>query len=867
MIRSVVATLAIVSIVSICLPLSRGASAADRIVLPAEVVPLHYDLAIAADPARAAFDGNVQILVDVARPTAVVTLNAADIAITRWTMSGGVPAKPPVFDTQRETVTFAFRKPLAAGHHVLAIAYSGKVNVNAAGLFGLEYDTAEGKARALFTQFENSDARRFMPCWDEPNRKATFTLTVTVPQNLMAVSNMPVAEAAPLGNGLKRVRFAPSPRMSSYLLFFGLGDFERVSQNVNGVDVGVIYKRGDAAKTAFALDAATHILSYYEDYFGTKFPLPKLDLVAAPGQSQFFGAMENWGAIFYFERAVLIDPKISTESDKRGVYVSIAHETAHQWFGDLVTMDWWDDLWLNEGFAEWMETKAADHFHPEWHMWLDSLALKEQGLRIDARAGTHPIVQPIADVLQADQAFDDITYDKGQAVIRMLEAFDGADNFRGGVRLYIAKHAYGNAVTDDLWRELDKKAPQAITGVAHDFTLQAGVPLIRVTRTATGIHLTQDRFAADESGAAPQTWHVPVIARTLGGAEWKGIVSADQPADLAAAPDAATVVNAGQAGYFRTLYAPEALAPIAANFSRLDAADQIGLLNDTSALGYSGYEKLSDFLGLARNASPALDPSVLSVLAARVEGIGQLYRGLPGEAAYRTFAQRLLEPLLAAVGWDGKPGESQNVTLARNDLIAALSDLGDAAAIAEAKARFEGFVKNPESLSGDLRRNVLRTVAMNADAAIWEELHTLARTTKDSLAKREYYTLLGLARDPALAKRALDLVLTDEAPVTVRPTLVAGASVYNPEMAFDFLAAHADAINAMLEPDSRGSFAPRIAGESYDPATIAKLNAYAQAHIPENARQDVTKAAAAIVYYAGIRKDRLPEVDAWLKGK
>ncbi len=521
---------------------------------------------------------------------------------------------------------------------------------------------------------------------------------------------------------------------------------------------------------------------------------------------------------------------------------------AHQWFGDLVTMDWWDDLWLNEGFAEWMETKATDHFHPEWHMWLDAVEQKEGALRIDARAGTHPIVQPIADVLQANQAFDDITYYKGQAVIRMLEAFDGADNFRDGVRLYIAKYAYGNAVTDDLWRELDKTAPQALAGVAHDFTLQAGVPLIRVTRTATGLRLTQDRFAADDSGRAPQTWHVPVIARTLGGAEWKGIVSADAPADIAAAPDAVTVVNAGQAGYFRTLYAPQALAPIAANFAKLEAADQIGLLNDTLALGYSGYEKLSDFLNLARNASPAMDPQAASVLAGSVDGIGALYRGLQGEAAYRKFAQRLLGPLLAAVGWDARAGESQNVALERNVLIAALSDLGDAAAIAAAKTRFEGFVKDPASLSGDLRRNVLRTVAVNADAASWDAIHALARTTQDSLEKSEYYELLGAARDPALARRALDLALTDEAPVTVRPALVLAVAGYNPEMAFDFVAAHADAIDALLEPDSRSGFAPRIAGKSYDPATIAKLNAYAQARIPENARQDVTKAAAAIAY-------------------
>jgi len=839
-------------------------SAEGRIVLPKDVVPTHYTLHVTPDAAHLTFTGSVSIVLDMKQATKTIEINAADLVFSKVGLSGVRGAPTVAYDAQRETATLTFPDAVSAGKHILNINYTGKINQHAAGLFALDYDN--GKKRALYTQFENSDARRFLPCWDEPALKATFLLIATVPADEMAISNMPAAGSVPAGKGLKTVTFKVSPKMSSYLLFFGLGDFERIHKMVDGVDVGVVTTEGKGSQGEYALDAEAHILPYYEKYFGVKFPLPKLDLIAGPGLSQFFGAMENWGAIFFFERDVLIDPKISTEADKRGVYIVVAHETAHQWFGDLVTMAWWDDLWLNEGFAEWMETKATDQFHPEWKLWFDAMDQKESALYVDAREGTHPIIQPIHDVLQANEAFDTITYEKGQAVIWMLQDYVGAEPFRKGVQKYIKAHAYGPAVTDELWKALDTTSPVPVTEIAHDFTLQAGVPLITVSATKTGIELTQSRFAADESGKQPTVWHVPVIEKNLGAkTAWRGIVTAGAPADIAVPANAVPVVNAGQTGYFRTLYQPAVFEKLAAHFHDLAGVDQLGLVNDSRALGYSGYQPLSDFLELASHATPDMEPSVLDGIAGNIDGMAAAYRGLPGEAAFDAFGQRVLDPVFAKVGWEKKPGESQNVTLLRGTLLATLSQLNDKAVIAEADKRFEAYVKDPSSLSADLRRNVLEITAEHATPAIWDQLHTLAKNAKSSLERTELFAMLGLSKDDALAKKALDLALTDEAEVTTRPLIIREVSGYHPEMAFDFAAAHLDQVNAWLEPDSRNEFEAFIAGNSYDPATIGKLKAYAAAHIPPSAQQTAVKAEGKIAYYVDIREKRFPDVDAWLK--
>ena len=839
-----------------------------RIVLPGNVSPTNYDIAIIPDAAHLSLTGTVKIDIDVSAATREVELNAADLAFQQVGLSGRAETPKVTFDAGQQTAKISFAAPISPGHYVLTINYSGKIYQQASGLFALDYGDDKNKRRALFTQFENSDARRFVPCWDEPNKKATYTLAATVPASDMPISNMPIASTEQLKGGLKRVHFAPSPKMSSYLLFFGSGDFERVTRKVGNVEIGIVMKRGETAKAAYSLDAAAHLLPFYEDYFGVKYPLPKLDLIAGPGTSQFFGAMENWGAIFYFESALLIDPKTSTEREHRGIYSVVAHEMAHQWFGDLVTMDWWDDLWLNEGYATWMAFKATDHFHPEWRVMLDAIGSKDGAMARDSRAGTHPVIQPILDVLQANQAFDAITYRKGAAVIHMIEQYVGPEAFRASVRKYIAGHAYGNTVTDDLWRELDKVSPRKVTQLAHEFTLQEGVPLIHVATSTSGVRLTQGRFGLDEASKAPQSWHVPVIARALNAKTlWRGAVSRESPADVPASPDAGILLNVGQSGYYRVQYEPGLFARLAGQFRALDATDQLGLLLDTRMLGYAGDAPLSNLLGLAQSAKPDMDAHVLSTIAERLSAIDFFYNDLPEQKSFRAFGRQVLQPLFAQISWNPKAGESENAPILRAALIDDLSQFDDPAIIAEARARFADFLKNQDSLAADKRQQVLQTVALHADAKTWDAIHGLAKASKDTVLRERYYDLLASTHDVNLAKQALALTLTNEIELTTRPGIIGIVSGRFSELAFDFALAHHDLLMNWLEPTSRDQFVTQLAASSLNATMIPKLRAYAAAHIPASARRSAVVAESNIAFSVQVRTKRLPEVDRWLKAR
>ena len=867
---------ALVALLLCSLP-SFSATQALREVLPDNVVPEHYRIDITPDIAGLKFKGTAEIDLDVRRATSTIVLNAADLVFDSASLSG--ESKPPTvtLNDKIQTATLTFGTPLAPGKRTLKVAWHGTIYQSASGLFALDYRNPKAGAkqslRALFTQFENSDARRFMPCWDEPGIKATFELAATLPAGLTPISNMPVADTAKLAGGLQHVRFAKSPKMSTYLLFFGAGDFERVHRMVDGVDVGIVVKRGDTANAAFALDAAAQLLPYYNEYFGMPFPLPKLDLVAGPGSSQFFGAMENWGAIFYFEQLLLIDARLSTQSEKQDVYSVIAHEMAHQWFGDLVTMAWWDDLWLNEGFASWMANKATDHFHPEWKVWLQSLAEKQAVMQRDARDGTHPIVTTIEDVAQAANAFDDITYTKGAATIRTLEIYTGDEAFRAGVRRYMKEHQYANTVTDDLWAAIEKESKAPIKQIAHDLTTQAGVPMVNLLTSGCGgvtgmtpISLNQTHFAIDANSTSARVWHLPVNVAVLGHAATSIIVSGDTPTQLRLQGCGPVIINAGQGGYLRSHYGKE-LGALAAKYAELSPDDQLGLLNDTLSLSSAGEQPMSDYLELTRNFPADADPVVASVVAQQLAGLDILYNGLATQPRFRAYARSVIRPVFARVGWDARTGDDDNVVILRSTLISALNNLGDPEVIAQTRARFDKYLANPAGFNADARWSVLHNVAVQADQAVWDRLHQMAKATTSEIDRQQLYGLLGQAQDDALARQALALVFSGEVVPTQGPDLIRSTSNRHPEMALDFAIANWQRVRKLLEATSAHQYVPALTGNSADLKTIDKLNAFAAANVPENARQDYVLAIARTRYQAMLRTTRLPEVDKWLAAR
>jgi aminopeptidase N len=845
--------------------------------LPRGVVPTHYDLAFTPDADKLTFTASVKIDINVAAPTRTITLQAADLAFDKVQIAGpggakGGAAKVSV-DAQAQTATFTFDKPVAKGAHVLAIDYSGKIYKQAAGLFALDYDTDQGKKRALYTQFENSDARRFIPSWDEPFFKATYDVQVTVPTGQMAVGNMPVSKTQDLGGGKTKVTFATSPKMSTYLLFFGLGDFDRATAKVGDVEMGVITKKGDLAKADFALKSSGPILQWYNDYFGVPYPLPKLDHIAAPGQSQFFSAMENWGAIFYFEYALLEDPAISTQADRQNIYTTVAHEMAHQWFGDLVTMSWWDDLWLNEGFASWMEGRATERFHPEWNSQLSAVGGREYAMGLDSLSTTHPVVQHVETVDQASQAFDGITYQKGEAVIRMLEAYVGPDAWRDGVRRYIKVNAHGGTQTDDLWREVEAAAGKPITAIAHDFTLQPGIPLITVEAGAcaagkTPVALTQGEFSRDKPTKTPLAWRVPVSAQVAGSSTVSKTLVEGGKGSLNVDGCGPVIVNAGQAGYFRTLYTPKAFAGVSASFAKLPAIDQLGVLSDAWALGLNGQQAVTDALDLVMAAPADADPQVWGKVAGVLTNVDAMYASAPADqAAFRKLAIARLSPVFQQVGWTAKAGEPAPVANLRTTLIGALSTLGDPAVVTEAKRRYAADKTDPTAVPGPLRKAILASVGRNADAAAWDALHEQAKAEKTPLIRDQLYTQLAAAEDPALAAKALDLALTSEPSETLSANMISTVARLHPDLAFDFAVAHKDAVNGKVDAASRTKFIPALGKASADPAMIDKVRAYAAANLPAGSRGEAEKSAASIADRIKTRKAALPQITAWVARK
>ena len=840
--------------------------------LPKTVVPLHYAIELTPNLESLAMAGNEAVEIEVREPTARLTLNAVEIAFDAVSVDDDAQRAEIALDPTAETATFTFSQPLAAGTHRLRIGFRSRINSFGRGLYFVDYPTDTGRKRMLSSQLEPTDARRIFPCWDEPAFKASFALTVSVPRAFLAVGNMPVDREEPVGTNLKRVTFAPTPKMSSYLFVFATGELERLTAQAGSVTVGVVTTFGKSRQGRFALDNAVKLLDYYNGYFGVPYPLPKLDLIAVPGG--FGGAMENWGGIVFFESLLLFDPATSPEALRRRIFSILAHEMAHQWFGDLVTMGWWDNIWLNEGFASWMQAKAESHFYPQWRPWLNGNGSKQFAMALDARRTSHPIQQPVADDSEAITTFDGITYSKGQAFIRMLENYLGESAFRDGIRQYIAAHAYGNTTTADLWQALESAAGKPVTDIATSFTEQDGVPLIVAETRCDGdtqrLTLRQERFTIVPSDVRdippPRSWQIPIAVGAGRGTQATQILLLNGSIEIAAGSCGEPVkVNLGDVGYYRVEYGPNSRAALIGALASMAPEDRLQIIADGWALMQSGREPPSSWLELVEQIAVDDQRAVWSQLIGNFNALDHLSRGRPGRPALQAYARARLQPAFDRLGWSVSLNDDEG--LLRNSLISSLGELGDTDIVAEARRRIAGFLDNPQSLPPGLRDPVTHLFGISADRASYDTLLALARKSTTTEERLRYYYAAASARDPALARATLALTLTDELPTTIVGGVInaVASSGEQPELAWEFVQNNFETLAARQGPSFRDEFVAGFMTNFSDKAHADELARFTPASATSGGRVLVARALETIALAGDLKARALPAVEAWAK--
>jgi len=842
--------------------------------LPKTIVPERYEVRLEPDLEHAVFAGDETVKLEVRQPVKQIVLHANGLEISGARLQGAqeVPLTAQL-NAEEQTVTFALPSELPPGHYALAMHFTGKLTEQPRGLYIAPYQAKGVRGKMLATQMEAIDCRRMFPCWDEPAFRAEFVLQAVVPEKLRAVSNMPEVAGKSVGNGRREVTFAPTPKMASYLVALAVGEFEEVRDEVEGTQLAVLTTPGKREQAQYALESTKKILKFYHEYFGLKYPLPKLDQIAIPSTGA--GAMENWGCIIYNDNALLYDPANSAQSMRERVFAVIAHEIAHQWFGNLVTMAWWDNLWLNEGFASWMGTKATDHFNPEWKVWLRAAGSKDGAMRLDARETTHPIQRPVPDDSRASEGFDEITYSKGQAVLRMLESWLGEESFRDGIRAYIHAHAYSNTTTADLWEALGKTSGKPVREFAAGWTEQPGFPVVTVSAlpagSAASVQLEQTHFTIHQANPAPLRWQIPVIYGPAGAPSRALLTLLKDPIEAGAMlePDAAIKANIGDVGYYRVAYDATLTRRLLKAAPLLAEADRLNALNDAWALVQAGRTPAAECLDLMSALSDDRSPTVVQRIIDVLLAIDGLERSTANREGFHAWARDFLRPQFERLSWDAKPGESPLDASLRGSLISILGAFGNEEVTSSARARFAAYVHDPASLPGDLRGPVFAVVGHDADAVTWEQLHTAARKEDSFEQKRALYSALVSARNPALAAQTLSLSLTDEliAPDAARLVQRVAHDGEQPALAWDFAREHLEALFAKLPDMAANHYVPGIF-EGFDEAARAdELETFARRNLPPVAGTAVARAAENIRFQAEFKARVLPQIDTWWQAR
>ena len=754
--------------------------------LPTTVTPERYEIRLTPDLSAATFAGEEKITIHVHEPVREIVVNAAELefyGIFAKRSDGFVLAGTAALDADSERAALNFPTTLEPGRWDLNIAFSGILNDKLHGFYRSTYKDSDGRERTLAsTQFESTDARRAFPCWDEPALKAVFQVTLVIDENLTAISNGRLVRETPLaGTGKKEVVFADTIKMSTYLVAFIVGEFEGTEPVMVGkAPVRVWAVPGKHRLARFAQDIAVFSLSHFSRYYDLAYPGDKLDLIAIPDFAS--GAMENLGAITFRETALLVDDEKATRSELERVADVVSHENAHMWFGDLVTMRWWNGLWLNEAFATFMEMLAVDAWKPEWRRWDSFTVSRAAAMQVDGLKSTRPIEFPVEKPDEAAGMFDVLTYEKGASVLRMLETYLGADAFRDGIRLYLRRHAYANAETTDLWDALEEATKQPVRALMDSWVFQAGYPLIRVEKEDASIILSQRLFRyLDDGEDIDRKWHVPIFLRFgIKGSVTKQTVLLSEPRLRVELPQDADwiVVNAGGDGFYRVLYGDDLMKGLKQEApSNLLPVERFNLVNDAWATTLAGLTSLADYQQLIDLFRNETDPNVWTSVITSGHHLNRILDG----TERRAFQEWIREILLAAVDrltWAPRQGESDLDRQLRGDLIGALGVLGEDRSCQErAREIHAQFEKDPRGVDPNLIPALVAIVAHTGSMPEYENFYANFKHAQTPQEETRYLFALAGFGDPELIDRTLKLTLdkevrTQNAPYLMRALLL-----------------------------------------------------------------------------------------------
>jgi len=757
------------------------------------VIPINYELEFEPLFNNFTFNGIEIITVNLQRSADLIILDAAELKIKNCHVIQGtkiITAKPSL-NEKDEKLTIKLAKKIK-GKAKLCIEFSGILNDRLLGFYKSQYKDKGGKTKYLATtQFEAADARRAFPCWDEPAVKATFDISLLVDKHLDAISNMPIISKKTVDSKIL-YKFGRTPIMSTYLLYLGVGEFEYLHGKLRNIKIRIVTTKGNKNKGKLSLDFTKKFLSEYERYFGIKYPLPKLDMIAIPDFAA--GAMENWGAITFREAILLYDPKKSSTRTKQYIAEVISHEIAHQWFGNLVTMKWWNDLWLNESFATFMATKIVDKFYPEWDLWdqfLDDAVL--QAMSLDSLRNSHPINVDVKHPAQIREIFDVISYDKGGSVLRMLENYVGVENFRSGLKHYLTKHKYSNAEGQDLWNSIGKVARKPVSSMMKTWIDQVGYPVVDVRREYSKISLTQRRFLSDGSKLSKGKWAIPITIEE--GNHQSSILLKTRSSKLSLKnTDSNFIINSGRHGFYRIQYDDNTLANLSLLIDEkiLNHVDRWSLQNDLFSHCISGANQLQEYLDFTTSYHDEDNYITLLNLAQNLYYIYKLTIGERFSEEIRTYAIQFLGAIFDRLGWDSKKHEKHTDALLRSFVITALGKLGDENILAEAKRRFAKFLKNKNSLAADLQEPVFALTAWQGDKKTYNKLLSLYKKAVLQEEKLRFLGAMCSFKQKNLLLKTLAYSLTSEVrSQNIRvPIMSVSANIYGKDILWPWLNKH-----------------------------------------------------------------------------